>query len=92
MSTTGAEMIIVDIPVSTGGMRGTEYTWAVRPPRDEVEVSTPEGWSAAQFTQPFKIEGSSDVLVFNRDDTDALRRLLDRIDEVFDSEALETGE
>lgn len=87
MSTTGAEMIVVDIPVTADGARGTEYTWAVRPPMDEVEISTPGGWSPAKFSQPFKIEGSPDVVVFNKSDTAALRRLLDRIDETFDEEA-----
>lgn len=92
MSSTGAEMIVVDIPVTADGARGVEYTWAVRPPVDEVEISTPAGWSPARFSQPFKIEGSPDVVVFNKADTDALRRLLDRIDDVFDEEAGETDD
>lgn len=67
--------------------RGTEHFWAVRPPRDTGSYTLDDGVER-QFTvfEPgFRLMGSSEVVVYNKQTIQGLRLLLNAIEEEMDA-------
>lgn len=86
MSDNG-KMIVVRVPYdeSTDEVvdRGTDVYWAVKPPTEDLQVyRRSEGEKpSTELPSSWRIMGSWDVTVTNKETIQGLRELLDRIEE-----------
>lgn len=86
-----AKMIVVRVPYDESDEkivdRGTDVYWAVKPPTEEAQVyrRTEEERPSMEIPTDWRIMGSWDVTVSNKETIQGLRELLDRIEEELDA-------
>lgn len=77
-----ARLISVGLPFDREDFRGVDYFWAVKPPSDTYEY--PKEGRTGSFDFPYRIMGSPEVTVDNKETIQGLRALLDAIEKDMD--------
>ena len=81
------QIISVAVPTDTPTLRGVCHRWAVRGVAGAYERPSAFGWvPVPEEPVGFRVNGSPEVEILNRDDLRAMYMLLDRISEAFDED------